>query len=187
MSEMMMIAGLGNPGKRYENTRHNMGFKAIDAVAAFLDVNVKTKKFGSLLGRCDYKDKKLILLKPLSFMNCSGQVLATAVGFYKLPIENLLVIVDDTALEPGRIRLRASGSAGGHNGLADIIARLGTENFSRLRIGVGEIRSDLMVDHVLSVPTKEQTPLLNDAIERSREAVLDWIEHGIDAAMNKYN
>lgn len=187
MGEMRIVAGLGNPGTRYDNTRHNVGFRVIDSLAKALDIEVRKKKFGAVFGEGVYKGKKLILLKPFRYMNRSGEAVTTAVGFYRLLPEDLLVISDDMALEPGRLRLRAKGSSGGHNGLADIIEKLGTNEFGRLRIGIGQ--SDVMgdVDFVLGEPTKEEKPLLNEAVERAREAVLCWTENGIEDAMNAFN
>lgn len=182
-----IIVGLGNPGDKYADTRHNVGFKVIDVLAGALKTDVKKRRFGARLGFCDFEDTKLILLKPWSYMNRSGQAVADATSFYKLSLCDLLVIVDDMALEPGRIRLRAAGSAGGHNGLADIIEKLGTEDFSRLRIGIGPSGEKDAVDFVLDKPTKAETKLLDKAVEKSKEAVLCWIENGIEATMNKYN
>ena len=182
-----LIVGLGNPGKEYVNTRHNIGFEVIDSLAEALKVDVKKRKFGARFGLADFADKKLILLKPWQFMNRSGQAVATAAGFYKLGVSDLLVVLDDMALEPGRIRMRANGSAGGHNGLTDIIEKLGTDNFGRLRIGIGQSGKEDAVDFVLDKPSEAERTLLNGAIERSREAILCWIEHGMEAAMNKYN
>jgi PTH1 family peptidyl-tRNA hydrolase len=142
MDDMKMIVGLGNPGDEYADTRHNTGFKVIDALAETVGVKVKRRKFGARFKLCEFAGKKLILLKPWQFMNRSGQAVATAMGFYKLHAEKLMVVTDDMDLEPGRIRVRAKGSAGGHNGLA---------------------------------------------IERARDAVLYWIEYGIETAMNKFN
>jgi PTH1 family peptidyl-tRNA hydrolase len=182
-----MIVGLGNPGSEYVNTRHNIGFRVIDSLAEQLNIDVRKRKFGARFGLGEFSDKKLILLKPWQFMNRSGQVVATATGFYKLGVSDLLVVLDDMALEPGRIRIRAKGSAGGHNGLADVIEKLGTESFGRLRIGIGQSGREDAVDFVLDKPTKADKVLLNEAIERSREAVLCWAEHGIEATMNKFN
>jgi len=187
MAEVRMVVGLGNPGLRYANTRHNAGFKAIDSLAEALSVEVRKKKFGGAFGEGVYKDKKLILLKPEQFMNRSGQVVATAVGFYKLEPCDLLVISDDMALEPGRIRLRARGSAGGHNGLADVIEKLGIQEFNRLRIGIGPSGGINDVDFVLGEPTEQEKRLLNEAIEQAREAVICWLENGVEAAMNAFN
>ena len=137
MVETKMVVGLGNPGKEYIDTRHNTGFRVIDALAETLGIEVRKRKFGARFGSSEFADAKLILLKPWQFMNRSGQAVATALGFYKLGANDLLVVTDDMALEPGRIRIRAKGSAGGHNGLADVIEKLSTESFARCRIGIG--------------------------------------------------
>jgi PTH1 family peptidyl-tRNA hydrolase len=187
MGDMKIVVGLGNPGDEYVNTRHNMGFKVIDSVSKSLNIEVKQRKFGGRFGSGEFSDNKLILLKPWQFMNRSGQVVATASGFYKLSVGDLLVITDDMDLEPGRIRIRAKGSAGGHNGLADIIEKLGTNAFARCRIGIGRSSDADAVDHVLDKPLKEEEPLLAEAIERARQAVFCWIEHGTEKTMNEFN
>ena len=184
---MKMIVGLGNPGSEYADTRHNIGFKVIDAMASVLGIEVRKRKFGARFGETVFEDEKLILLKPWTFMNRSGHAVATAAGFYKLPLRELLVVTDDMALEPGVIRLRARGSAGGHNGLKSIISALGSEEFCRLRCGIGQAGEVESYDYVLSkVPADEQTAL-GAAIDRARDAVFCWIRDGIDAAMNEYN
>ncbi len=187
MGDMKMVVGLGNPGDAYKETRHNMGFRVIDALAVALDIDVKKRKFNARLGSGEFAHKKLILLKPWQFMNRSGQAVATAMGFYMLDVGDLLVVTDDMDLEPGRIRVRAKGSAGGHNGLADIIARLGTNEFARCRIGIGRCAEQDAVDFVLDEPTETDKALLVEAAERARDAVLCWIEHGIETAMNEFN
>ncbi|MHC4105456.1 MAG: aminoacyl-tRNA hydrolase [Planctomycetota bacterium] len=187
MGDMKIVVGLGNPGDEYINTRHNMGFKVIDSVSQSLNIEVKQRKFGGRFGSGEFSDNKLILLKPWQFMNRSGQAVATASGFYKLSVGDLLVITDDMDLEPGRIRIRAKGSAGGHNGLADIIEKLGTNAFARCRIGIGRSSKDDAVDHVLDKPAKEEEPLLAEAIERAQKAVFYWIEYGIEKTMNEFN
>ncbi len=184
---MKMVVGLGNPGDKYVDTRHNIGFRVIDALADALGIEVKTRKFSGRLGIGEFAGKKLILLKPWQFMNCSGQVVATAAGFYKLPIGDLLVISDDMALEPGIIRIRAKGSSGGHNGLADIIEKIGSDNFSRLRLGIGQRGTADAADFVLDRPTKEEKPLLDETIEQAKKAVLYWIKNGIEKTMNEFN
>jgi PTH1 family peptidyl-tRNA hydrolase len=186
-NRVKMVVGLGNPGKEYVDTRHNIGFRVIDSLAEALKIDVRKKRFSAYLGSGEFADKKLILLKPMRFMNCSGQVVATATGFYKLALSNLLVVTDDMALPPGRIRVRMKGSAGGHNGLADVIEKLGTENISRLRIGIGQSDEEMAYDYVLSKPTKADRPLLDEAITKARDAVLCWVEYGIKATMNEFN
>jgi PTH1 family peptidyl-tRNA hydrolase len=185
--EIKMVVGLGNPGKEYVDTRHNIGFRVIDALAEALKIDVKKKKFKACLGAGEFADKKVILLKPMQFMNCSGQAVATAAGFYKIVLSNLLVVTDDMALPVGKIRVRMKGSAGGHNGLADVIEKLGTENLSRLRIGIGPSNEQEAYDYVLSRPTEADKPLLEKAITKARDAVLCWVEYGIKATMNKFN
>ena len=187
MGDMKMIVGLGNPGDKYVDTRHNTGFMVIDSLARELAIEVKKRKFGARFGSGEFADKKLILLKPWQFMNRSGQAVATAAGFYKLSVHDLLVVTDDMDLEPGRIRIRAKGSAGGHNGLADITEKLGTNEFARCRVGIGRSGQQEAVDYVLDRPAGDQKPLLAEAIERARDAVFCWIEHGVETAMNEFN
>lgn len=182
-----MVVGLGNPGAEYADTRHNAGFAVVDSLATALNIEVKKKKFGALFGQGGFADKKLILLKPQQYMNRSGQVVAMAVGFYKLQPCDLLVISDDMALEPGRIRIRQKGSAGGQKGLADIIEKLGTDEFGRLRIGIGDSGLMAAENYVLARPSAQQKPLLDEAAIKARQAVLCWIENGIDVAMNEFN
>ena len=187
MGDMRMVVGLGNPDDKYIDTRHNTGFKVIDSLAQELGIDVRKRKFGSRFGLGEFADNKLILLKPWQYMNRSGQAVATAGGFYKLNIGELIVVTDDMDLEPGRIRLRYKGSAGGHNGLADIIQKLGTNEFARCRIGIGQSAEADAVGYVLGKPQEDEKPLLAAAIERARNAVLCWIEYGIETAMNKFN
>ncbi|HUU19245.1 MAG TPA: aminoacyl-tRNA hydrolase [Sedimentisphaerales bacterium] len=187
MDDMKIVVGLGNPGDEYIDTRHNTGFKVIDSLAEALEIEVRKRKFGARFASGEFSDKKLILLKPWQFMNRSGQAVATAMGFYKLDAGDLLVVTDDMDLEPGRIRIRAKGSAGGHNGLADIIEKLGTNEFARCRIGIGQSGREDSVDYVLDKPTTAEKPLLAGAIEKARAAVLYWIEYGTEKTMNEFN
>jgi len=187
MGEMRMVVGLGNPGDEYIGARHNMGFRVIDSLAEALKTNVTKRKFSAHLGMGEFSDKQLILLKPWQFMNRSGQAVATAVGFHRLALSDLLVVTDDMSLEPGRIRIRARGSAGGHNGLADIVEKLGTNEFARLRIGIGDSGMEDAAEYVLTRPRPAERPLLERAIEEARDAIFCWIEYGIDKAMNEFN
>ncbi len=187
MSDVMMIVGLGNPGDRYGGTRHNVGFAVVDRLASRLGVEVKKKKFGSLFCECVFEGKKVLLLKPQQYMNCSGQVVATAKGFYRAEIDNLIVVTDDMSLQPGRIRIRSKGSAGGHNGLSDIIARLGSNEFGRLRVGIGRSEVIAAKDYVLGRPTSDERAAIEKAIEAAEQALLCWIREGIDPAMNRFN
>jgi PTH1 family peptidyl-tRNA hydrolase len=186
-SDVVMIVGLGNPGKEYDRTRHNVGFDVVDAFARQYGIEVKKKKFGGLVGDGMIGGKKVLLVKPQKYMNLSGQVVATAVGFYRLSIDNIIVVTDDMALEPGRIRLRTKGSAGGHNGLSDIKNQLGSLNYARLRVGIGRSEYIIARDYVLGRPTAGERPLIEEAVERSTKALYCWVSEGIDPAMNKYN
>jgi len=187
MGGMKMIVGLGNPGAEYADTRHNTGFKVVDLLAATLATEIKKRKFGARYGVGEFLGQKLILLKPWQFMNRSGQAVATAMGFYRVAPGELLVVTDDLNLEPGRIRIRARGSAGGHNGLADIIEKLGTSEFARLRVGIGASGFEDTVAYVLGRPSPQERPLLEAAVERAGQAALCWAEYGIETAMNRFN
>lgn len=193
MSELKVIVGLGNPGKKYQDTRHNTGFWVIERLSEKLGIRPgrflggTKRKFAGSLDRSEYEGQKLILFKPQKFMNCSGEPVAAMMGFYKLPLTALLVVTDDMALEPGRIRLRRSGSSGGHNGLADIIEKLGSDNFARLRVGIGRPDTGDDVDYVLSRPSAGEKRLLDEAAERAADAALCWANAGIEQAMNTYN
>jgi PTH1 family peptidyl-tRNA hydrolase len=188
MSERKLVVGLGNPGSEYAATRHNVGFRVIDLLAETLKIEVKKRKFGAVFGTGSLGDKKLILLKPWEFMNRSGLAVAKAVHFYRLERSDLLVVTDDMALPPGKFRIRAKGSSGGHKGLADVLEKLGmTEEIQRLRIGIGQMGCEDAVDFVLDKPTGQEKPLLDEAIVRAQKAVLCWLEDGIEAAMNRFN
>lgn len=187
MSEIKLIIGLGNEGKQYVGTRHNVGFDVVDLLAARFEVKVKKKKFGGAIGEVELDGKKLILVKPMQYMNNSGQVVATAAGFYRVPADEVLVITDDMALEPGRLRVRAKGSAGGHNGLVDIIEKLGTEAFARLRIGIGKSAERIGRDYVLARPSKDEKIEIEAASQKAVEAIIMWAQLGVGPVMNKFN
>lgn len=185
---MKLIVGLGNIGKQYENTRHNMGFMAIDAFAKELGVSFSEKpKFKGMLAQTTYQGETILLLKPTTYMNLSGEAIQAVVKFYNIPLNQILVIYDDLDLKCGDIRIRQKGSAGGHNGIRSIIDCLGSEAFHRLRIGIDRHEVIPVVDYVLGKPTPEQKPLLESAIELSRKAIKDWLTHDIIYVMNKYN
>ena len=187
MSDIRMVVGLGNPGKEYTDTRHNLGFKVVDLLAERLNIDVNKRKFGARFGLSQFEDKKLILLKPWQFMNRSGQVVVTVAGFYKVEAGEMLVITDDMALEPGRIRIRSKGSAGGHNGLADVINKLGTNAIARLRIGIGESGLAEAYNYVLNKPSQTEKTLFEESVEKASQAIMCWLQEGINAAMNKFN
>jgi len=187
MAEIRLVVGLGNPGPEYAETRHNLGFKVIEALDEVLGIDVKQRKFSARIGEGWHAGKKVILMKPWTFMNRSGQSVATAAGFYKMNLCDLMVVVDDMALETGALRVRSGGSAGGHNGLADIIEKLGTNEFARCRVGIGVRPGEQAVEHVLGRPESEEKPLLNRAILRARDAVRCWLAFGVDRTMNEFN
>ncbi len=187
MNSIKLVAGLGNVGAKYAQTRHNAGFEAADRLAEIFNVEIAKEKFGAVFASTQFENDKLILLKPQQFMNRSGRAIAAMAGFYKIDVSQILVITDDMAIEPGTIRLRQKGSSGGHNGLADIIACLGTNEFARLRIGIGRSCYPDSKDYVLGRPTKDERELINQAIETAVEATTMWLAKGSAETMNKYN
>lgn len=184
-----IIVGLGNTGDQYEHTRHNVGFDTVDALADKLDIPVQRLKFKALTNTAVIAGEKVLLMKPVTFMNLSGEAVEPAAAFYKVPADHILVISDEVALPPGKIRLRKGGSAGGHNGLKNIIAHLHTDQFPRIRIGVGEKpHPDYdMADWVLGKPQGEDRKLVDDAIARAVQAIECYIKEGPDRAMSRFN
>ena len=184
-----LIVGLGNPGEKYERTRHNVGFLVVDALAERLGVPVQKLKHRALTNTVRLAGQKALLMKPVTFMNLSGEAVGDAARFYKLPPERVLVISDDTALPLGKLRLRKGGAAGGHNGLKSIIQHLGTDQFPRLRLGVGEKpRPDYdMADWVLGRLQGEDWKAMEAAVDRAADAVECVLSQGVDAAMNRFN
>ena len=184
-----IIAFLGNPGPRYDGTRHNAGFLSGDELARELGVRINRSRFKALTATADIGGVGVFLIKPMTFMNLSGDAIAPAADYYKVAPERVLVVSDDTALALGRLRVRRSGSAGGHNGLKSIIARLETENFPRVKIGVGmpENPEYDMVDWVTGAPRDKDAEIFKESAKRAAEAVKTYILDGADAAMNKYN
>ena len=186
---MFLIVGLGNPDKRYENTRHNVGFDTIDALAERYHIPVKDKKHKALCGTGVIEGTKVMLAKPQTYMNLSGESVAEIVQFYKLdPEEEMLVIFDAISLAPGNIRIRKKGSAGGHNGVKSIIADVGTQNFMRIKVGVGEKPAGWdLADYVLGKFPEEDRKAVNSAIEDAQEAVVMMLQGQVDKAMNDFN
>ena len=184
-----MIVGLGNPGDNYARTRHNAGFRAVDALAAELGVRIDRAKFRGLYAQASRQGQKLVLLKPQTFMNESGLSVMDAARFYKLPPERIVVLFDDISLDVGRLRVRADGSAGGHNGIKSIIGCLNSQSFPRVKIGVGaKPHPDYdLADWVLSNFTKPEETLLAPALERAGLAALALIDGGVEAAANRFN
>jgi PTH1 family peptidyl-tRNA hydrolase len=188
MPSLKLIVGLGNPGTQYRDTRHNVGFHVVDRLSEETRIAVGRKAFRSLAGEGRFEGARLLLLKPQTYMNLSGLAVRDAVAYHRIPLSDLLVIYDDAALELGRIRLRADGSSGGHNGMKSIIEELGSEAFARLRIGVGASKgSSGMIDHVLGRWSHEEAPVIRQSVERAVEAALCCLREGIEAAMNRYN
>ena len=185
---MIIIAGLGNPDKKYDKTRHNVGFAVIDALADRYNVSVDTKKHKGLCANIVIGGQKVLLLKPLTYMNLSGESVVDAMNYYKLKPEDVIVISDDINLAVGRMRIRGKGSAGGHNGLKNIIAHLSSEEFARVRLGVGEKppRMDL-ADFVLSRFPSEEEKIMCDTYKNACDAIEVIIGEGIEKAMNRYN
>lgn len=184
-----LVVFLGNPGKEYENTRHNAGFLCADAMEKLTGTAINKLRFHALTARCTVAGEGVLLLKPQTYMNLSGDAVGEAARFYKIPAEKVIVISDETALPIGRVRVRRSGSAGGHNGLKSIIAALGGDNFPRIRLGVGgKPHEDYdMRDWVLSRFTGQDLQDITDAAQRAAKAALCYIEHGPDKAMNEFN
>ena len=188
-SETWLIVGLGNPGREYEKTRHNAGFRAMDILAQKLGCKPDKLKYQGLYCQVNYQGKKLLLLKPQTFMNLSGRSVAPLASFFKVPAKNIIVMFDDISLPPGRLRIRADGSAGGHNGIKSIIAELGNQDFPRVKIGVGaKPHPDFdLADWVLSAFTAQEEKALQPALERAADAALAIIDHGVPEAANRFN
>lgn len=185
---MKMIIGLGNPGKQYEMTRHNVGFHVIDELAKQMDAPAMQLKFNGAYTIIHRPEGKVMLVKPLTYMNLSGECVAPLMDYYDIHPEEIVVIYDDLDLAPGKLRLRQKGSAGGHNGMKSLIAHLGTDTFNRIRIGVGRPTGGMKVsDYVLSSFSKEEQPLLDDMVKKSASACLDWLKSPFLDVMNHYN
>lgn len=186
---MYLVAGLGNPGKQYETTRHNIGFESIDYISKQLNVKVNKIKFKGLLGETKIADEKVILLKPQTYMNLSGESIRDAAEFYKIPPENIIVIYDDISLPTGSVRIRSKGSAGGHNGIKSIIYQLQSDVFPRIKIGVGAPRHkdyDLK-DFVLARFSNEEAEDIISSIKILPDALYEIIKNGCDKAASKFN
>ena len=185
---MKIVVGLGNPGREYDGTRHNVGFEVLALIAQRFSAGRPKAKFKAEVVELSIKNQKTILLSPLTFMNLSGQSVRAAVDFYKLPLNDVLVICDDINLDVARLRFRPSGSAGGQNGLKNIIQQLGSQDFGRLRVGVGKTPPNWNAsDFVLGKFGAEERSEIDLGISRAANAVEAWIEHGIEVAMNQFN
>ena len=184
-----LLVCLGNPGDQYENTRHNAGFMVADELAERHNIPVQRLKFRALTNTVTIGDEKVLLMKPVTYMNLSGEAVHEAAAFYKIPPEHILVVSDEVSLAPGKLRVRRSGSAGGHNGLKNIIAHLGTDQFPRIRVGVGQKpHPDYdMADWVLGKFQGEDKKAVEEAVKKAADAAECLIREGVDKAMNKYN
>ena len=186
---MFIIAGLGNPDEKYQGTRHNVGFDVVDRLAEKYQIAVDTKKHRALIGKGVIEGQKVLLVKPQTYMNLSGESIRSIVEYYKIdPEEELLVIYDDISLEVGQLRIRRKGSAGGHNGIKNIIAQLGTQNFLRVKVGVGEKPAGWdLADYVLGHFSKEEQVLMEEAFLRAADAASALLTEDVERVMNQYN
>ena len=186
---MYLVAGLGNPGKQYDMTRHNIGFHTIDYIADDLGVKINKLKYKALYGEANIAGNKVLLVKPQTYMNLSGDSIGDFAEFFKLPPENIIIINDDISLETGRIRVRAKGRAGGHNGLKSIIYRLKSDQFPRVKMGVGSPNHEDydLKDYILGRFTREEIPVMEESIKKAAGAVEEIIRNGPESAMNKFN
>ena len=185
---MYLIVGLGNPENDYANTRHNMGFNVINRITDIIGIKVLKTKFEALYGMGEIKGKKVILVKPQTYMNLSGESIIKFKKFYKIPSKNIIVIYDDIDLKVGDIRLKPKGSSGTHNGMKSVIENLKTEEFIRVRVGIGtpENKEDIINYVIGSIPKREKE-ILEKSIEKAAESVIEILDNGIDIAMNKFN
>lgn len=188
MVDLFAVVGLGNPGRQYAKTRHNVGFDVIDYLAERHNVTVSKMKFNAVYGEALIDNQKVLLIKPLTYMNRSGESIIHFHKYYKIPIENIIVIYDDTDIKLGSIRIRPKGSAGSHNGMKSVIYHLQDDNFPRIRIGIGQKREGQdLADYVLGRFSKEERELIDEAIERAAVATEMIITNGVNKAMNEYN
>ena len=188
-SENWLVVGLGNPGKDYERTRHNAGFRAIDILASQLGCKIDKGKFQGLYGQCNYGGSKLYLLKPLTYMNLSGRSVLQLSSYFNIPPQRIIVLFDDISLPPGRLRIRPDGSAGGHNGIKSIIQELGSQEFPRVKIGVGAKQhpEQDLADWVLSSFSAQEEKALAVSLKNAADAALCIIDKGVPEAANRYN
>ena len=188
-NETWLIVGLGNPGKEYERSRHNCGFRAVDILADKLGCKIDRAKFQGLYGQTTYNGRKLMLLKPMTYMNLSGRSVLQLSAYFSIPPQKIIVMFDDISLEPGRLRIRPDGSAGGHNGIKSIIQELGSQAFPRVKIGVGaKPHPDYdLADWVLSTFSAQEEKALGVSLPNAADAALAIIDHGVPEAANKFN
>lgn len=185
---MYLIVGLGNPEPEYSKTRHNMGFDVINKIAKKYEIELSRNNFNAIYGNGIIEGEKVILIKPQTFMNLSGEAVKKYVDFYKIPLENVMVIYDDMDTETGTIRVRAKGGSGSHNGMKSMIQELKSENFPRIRVGIGRPKGEFdRIDYVIGSISEEEYQKLQNAQESAMKAVTYYIKHGIDNTMNQFN
>ena len=185
---MFLVVGLGNPGSQYEFTKHNVGFLTVDYLADKLNIKINKLKFKGLFAKEKIENQDVVLLKPQTYMNLSGESVRDFANFFKIPPGNIIVVVDDVDLPMGKIRIRKNGSAGTHNGMKSIIYQLQSDNFIRIKVGIErEDRKDDLADYVLKGFSKDEVPIMEESMERAAKAVLEILKKGPDVAMNKFN
>ncbi|WP_270640806.1 aminoacyl-tRNA hydrolase [Longibaculum muris] len=184
---MKLIVGLGNPDKEYEKTRHNVGFMVMDRLADVLNVSIDNKKFKGEYVKFKYHGEDVILLKPMTYMNNSGESVIQVMNYFKIDVDDLLIVYDDMDMPVGKLRLRQSGSAGGHNGVKSVIAHTNTQNFKRIRVGIDKHPHIKVVDYVLGRFTKDEQPLIDEGIENAVKAIEMYLDKDFVAAMNAFN
>ena len=184
---MYVIVGLGNPGKKYERTRHNMGFMAIDLIASEINAPAFKSKLKAEISEARLGSEKIVLVKPQTYMNLSGESVRQVMDFYKADTDKLVILYDDFDIDAGKIRIRPHGSAGTHNGMRSVIQHIGTDRFPRIRIGIGEKDKGDLIDFVIGGVSKETGELLKEGVSNAAKAAICIVESGLDLAMNKYN
>lgn len=185
---MKMIVGLGNPGKKYERTRHNVGFLAVDEIARKLDAPAMQSKFNGMFTMVHRPEGKVMLVKPLTYMNLSGECVRPLMDYYDIDPEDIIVLYDDLDFAPGEMKLRQKGSAGGHNGMKSLITHLGTQDFKRIRLGVGRPTNGMKItDYVLGNFSKDELPEIQQMIEESADACIEWLKLPFNEVMNQFN
>ena len=184
---MYLIVGLGNPEKDYSQTRHNMGFNVLNLLAKEYDIDISRNKFEAEFGSGIIENEKVILIKPQTFMNSSGKSVIEFVKFYKVSLEDLIVVYDDIDIDVSNIRIRKSGSPGSHNGIKSIVNILADDRFPRVRVGIGKPTNDDLINYVIGAIPEDEIPKLNQGVEKAKEAIVEILKNGIVSAMNKYN
>ncbi len=184
---MYLIVGLGNPEADYDKTRHNMGFHVINKLAKQYNIQISKRKFNSEYENTTIENEKVILVKPQTFMNSSGEAVIQFSNFYKIELDKIIVVYDDVDTEPGKIRIRKSGSAGGHNGMKSVIECLNSDRFARIRVGIGKPKNINMIEYVIGSVSNEESEELEKGVEKAKNAIIELLRNGIDSSMNKYN